>query len=423
MNAPATRAAEARELAAILAWLRLCAVGGQSLTVFTVTRWMDVDVPLPPLAAGIAALAVFAAFALWRLRRPWPVSAAEVVAHIAVDTAVLGWLLYWSGGAANPFVSLLLMPTTLAASALALRHVAVVGALSALTYLGLLFWHVPLPTLHAHAGSGDFNLHVLGMAASFAISTAMLGYFIGRLAQALRARREEVQRVRERALRDEGILAIATQAAGAAHELNTPLSTLHTLLTELRRTPRDAELADDLALMQSQVQRCRETLRELVAVGKAQLGDARERSTLGEFVHGGVERFRLLRPEIEVALELTEVDAALPLALPFGLRHALLNLLNNAADASEANDADALQLAVQREGAALALRVRDHGRGLDAATRARLGHDFSSSKSSGLGLGFALADATAERLGGTLTLHPSDTGSETVLRIPLAALS
>jgi two-component system sensor histidine kinase RegB len=423
MNAPGTRAAEARELASILAWLRLCAVAGQSLTVLVVTRWLDVEVPLPPLAAGIFVLAAFGAFALWRLRQAWPVGAGEVVAHIAMDTAVLGWLLYWSGGAANPFVSLLLMPTTLAASALALRHVAVVAALSALTYMGLLRWHVPLPTLHTHAGSLDFNLHVLGMAASFAISTAMLGYFIGRLAQALRARRDEVQRVRERALRDEGILAIATQAAGAAHELNTPLSTLHTLLTELRRTPREAELADDLALMQSQVQRCRETLRELVAVGKAQLADTRERTTLGEFVHAELDRFRLLRPEIEVALDLADPDASLPLALPFGLRHALLNLLNNAADASEANDAFSLQLAVQREGEILALRVRDHGRGLDAGTRARLGHDFASSKSGGLGLGFALADATAERLGGTLTLHPSTTGSESALRIPLVALA
>lgn len=422
MNAPSTRAAEARELAAILAWLRLCAVAGQGLTVFVVARWIGADLMLPPLATGILMLASFAICALWRLRQPWPVGAAEVVAHIGVDTAVLGWLLYWSGGAANPFVSLLLMPTTLAASALPLRYVAAVAALSALTYLGLLQWHVALPTLHAHAGGGDFNLHVLGMAVSFAISTAMLGYFIGRLAQALRARREEVQRVRERALRDEGILAIATQAAGAAHELNTPLSTLHTLLTELRRTPRDVELAEDLALMQSQVQRCRETLRELVAVGKAQLADSRERTTLGEFVHGELDRFRLLRPEIEVALNLDDSEAKLPLALPLGLRHALLNLLNNAADASEANDADALQLAVQREGDVLVLRVRDHGRGLDATARERLGHEFSSSKAGGLGLGFALADATAERLGGTLTLHPSADGSETALRIPLAAL-
>ena len=120
---------EPRALATTLAILRLCAVAGQSLTVLGVTWVLAMDVPLAPLAAGIAALAAFGLFSLWRVRQPWPLRAGEVVAHIGVDTAVLGWLLYWTGGAANPFVSLLLMPTTLAASALALRHVAVVAEL------------------------------------------------------------------------------------------------------------------------------------------------------------------------------------------------------------------------------------------------------------------------------------------------------
>lgn len=413
---------EPRALATTLAILRLCAVAGQSVTVLGVTWVLGMDVPLLPLAAGIAALAAFGLFSLWRVRQPWPLRAGEVVAHIGVDTAVLGWLLYWTGGAANPFVSLLLMPTTLAASALALRHVAVVALLSALTYLVLLRWHVPLPGLHTHADGGEFNLHVLGMAVSFAISTVMLGYFIGRLARALRARREEVQRVRERALRDEGILAIATQSAGAAHELNTPLATMHTLLGELRREHREGPIAEDLELLQSQVERCREALRELVAVGKAQLSDTRERVALGDFVHGCVDRFRLLRPEVEVELDLDADIARLALPLPYGLRHALMSLLNNAADASEANGAFALQLGVHVEGAVLALRVRDHGLGLDAAAPAHLGRTFGSSKSTGLGLGFALADATAERLGGTLSLLPSAEGSETVLAIPLASL-
>jgi two-component system sensor histidine kinase RegB len=416
----ASFAAEPRELATALATFRLCAVAGQAVTVAYVVLGMRVDVPAAPLAGGIAALALFALFTVWRLREPWPVAPWEGVAHIAVDVAVLGWLLYWTGGAVNPFVTLLLIPTALAASALRLRHLAIVAGISALTYLLLLRWHVPLPSLHVHEGGNDFSLHVLGMAVSFAISTLMLGYFIGRLARALRARREEVQHVRERALRDAGILAIATQAAGAAHELNTPLSTMQTLLAEMRREHPQGAIGEDIALLQSQVERCRESLRELVAVGKAQLADTREATTLGDFVHDCLERFRLLRPEMEVALELDDHAASLALAVPYGLRHALINLLNNAADASEANGRANLELAVKTLGEQLALHVRDHGTGnLPSAT---LGHTFVSSKSTGMGIGFALADATAERLGGTLSLHPSAAGSETVLALPLSTI-
>ena len=161
----------ARELTWTLAWLRLCAVAGQALTVIVVAFWMRLPIPIGGLALGIGLLLVFAAAVFWRLRQPWPVTSLEAVAHIAVDIAALTWLLYLTGGATNPFVSLLVLPITLAAAALPLRHVAIVALLAAACYLVLIPWHVPLPMLHAHEG-GDFNLHILGMATCSAIASA-----------------------------------------------------------------------------------------------------------------------------------------------------------------------------------------------------------------------------------------------------------
>ena len=131
------------------------------------------------------------------------------------------------------------------------------SALAGTAYLILLVWHVPLPmAVESHHG---FELHVAGMAVNFLITAMLLGFFINRLARALRAQQVEVQRIRERALRDEGILAIATQAAGAAHEMNTPLSTMRTLLPELRHEHAgDLPLSEDLALLEGQVERCRD---------------------------------------------------------------------------------------------------------------------------------------------------------------------
>lgn len=423
MNPPDPRrtpsAERARELAETLAWLRLCAVTGQVLTVAVVTELFDIAVPLRPLLAGIGVLAAFGLFAFWRLRQPQPIGMLEVFGHIAVDIGVLGFLLYWSGGATNPFVSLLVMPIALAAAALPRRHVIAVAALAAACYLVLIPLHVPLPPEDL-SGNRRFNLHVAGMAINFVVTAGVLAFFISRLAAALRERESEMQRERERALRDEGIFAIATQAAGTAHELNTPLSTIRTLLAELRRDhAADGPLAADLDLLSGQAERCREILRELVAVGSRQLAGTPQRMPLSNFVGECARDFHLLRPEATLSLSMDDAAAACEIEAAPNLRHALVNLLNNAADASRAAGRSEVELGVGVEDGRAGFLVRDHGRGGAVAPGAVTA--FRSSKRDGLGLGLALAHSTAEHLGGDLSAQAMpDGGLLQRLRVPLA---
>jgi len=405
-----------------LAWLRLCAIAGQCAAVLVCAWWMRLAIPLLPLLLGIGLLAVFAVFAAWRLRQPWPVREAETLGHIAFDTLVLGYLLYFTGGASNPFITLLLVPIALSAAALSARAIATVSTLAGIAYLLLLYRHVPLPTAMHENATGRFSLHVAGMGVNFVISALLLGFFINRLANVLRQQQQEVQRVRERALRDEGILAIATQAAGAAHELNTPLSTMRTLLPELRREhAADTALAEDLSLLEGQVDRCRTILREMVAFGQAQLSQEPELSSVAQFIHGCLERFQLLRPEAELALELAPATGRIVLRTPPGLRHALLNLLNNAADASATRASNKVELHVRHGDGWLQLSVRDHGPGFAATGQpTSLG---MSQKQTGLGIGLALAEATAERLNGELVATNTGNGAEVGLRLPLAVIA
>jgi two-component system sensor histidine kinase RegB len=405
-----------------LAWLRLCAIAGQSVAVLACAWWMHLAIPLLPLLLGIGLLAVFAVFAAWRLTQPWPVREWETIGHIAADTLVLGYLLYFTGGASNPFITLLLVPIALSAAALSVRAILAVAALAGVAYVILLYWHVALPMPMHGVVRGGFSLHVAGMAVNFVISALLLGFFINRLAHALRVQQLEVQRVRERALRDEGILAIATQAAGAAHELNTPLSTMRTLLPELRREHAgDTSLAEDLELLEGQVDRCRTILREMVAFGKAQLSQEPERITLARFVHGCLERFQLLRPEADLDLNLDDAIAPMVLRTPPGLRHALINLLNNAADASAANQSSDVSLRISRDDHWLQLSVLDRGPGFDTTGEwILLGN---SRKQTGLGIGLALAGATAERLSGELVARNTEHGAEVCLRLPLAVIA
>ncbi|MBB5360406.1 two-component system sensor histidine kinase RegB [Rhodanobacter sp. ANJX3] len=405
-----------------LAWLRICAIAGQSVAVLFCAWWLHLPIPLLPLLVGVGLLGVFAVFAAWRLRQPWPVREWETVGHIAADIVVLGYLLYFTGGASNPFITLLLVPIALSAAALSARALLTVSALAAVAYVILLNWHVALPMPMHENPRGGLTMSEAGTGVNLLISALLLGFFINRLSHALRLQQTEVQRVRERALRDEGILAIATQSAGAAHELNTPLSTMLTLLPELRRDyAADHLLSEDLLLLQDQVNRCRTILREMVAFGKAQLSQESERLTVTQFIHGCLERFQLLRPEADVSLVLDDNTARTVLRTPPGLRHALLNLLNNAADASASRSSQMVALIVVREGSWLQLCVRDEGPGF--AVTGELALLGESQKQTGLGIGLALAEATAERLNGELIAGNTEHGAEMCLRLPLAVIA
>lgn len=411
-----TIADRSRRLAETLAWLRLSAVVGQALTVLVVARGFDLAIPTHPLIGGIAFLAAFAAFAFWRLRRPWPLQAAEALGHVTVDVLGLTWLLYWSGGADNPFATLLVIPVALAAAALPVRHVIALALLAFNAYAFILRFHAPLPMLDRN-WSG-VNLHIAASTTNFAVITALLAFFTTRLAQRLRDREVRILLERERALRDEGILAIATQAAGTAHELNTPLSTIRTLLSELRRErAADAPLAADLELLAGQADRCRDILRELVAIGRRQLSGAPLQITLGGFVAKCSSQFRLLRPEVELHVQVDGELENLPIEVVASMRHAIINLLCNAADATLAAGEGHVELAVQAVEGHLEYAIRDYGSGAAPGEM----NAFRSGKRDGLGLGLTLAQATAERLGGELLTTPAAGGGLLQrLRLPLA---
>ncbi|HEX7339422.1 MAG TPA: sensor histidine kinase, partial [Rhodanobacteraceae bacterium] len=132
-----------RALIRSLAWLRLFAIAGQSGAVLVAWSLMGLAIPVLYLFVGIGVLGVFAVIAAWRSRQVRPAGEWEAVAHVAVDTLVLSYLLYFTGGASNPFVSLLLVPIALSAAALSVRGVISMAILSGLAYLVLLWQYVP----------------------------------------------------------------------------------------------------------------------------------------------------------------------------------------------------------------------------------------------------------------------------------------
>lgn len=408
---------DAQALVQIIAWLRPCNALGQALAVVAAVRWLHIAVPLPPLIASITLLALSSPLLFWRLRQPWPVNELEAAAELALDIALLGWALYFTGGASNPFITLLLVPVALAAAALSGRTTAGVTLIAAAAYAVLVFRYVPLPDMPAQGGG--FRLHLTGMAINFMIAILLLAVFVGRTRASLAAQREATRRLRERALRDEGILAIATQAADAAHRLNTPLSTLRTLLSELARDHANvAGLGEDLGVMAGEVERCRQILRDMVDYGRQQLEGSTRTTSVADYLNANADRFRLLQPEAELTVTIAPEVRARMLALQPALAHALLDLMQNALDASRRNGSHVVTLEARLAHHRMELVIGDRGAGFHAAGPAP--PVLASDKPDGLGIGLALAHATIERLHGEVYTYSGHDGARVRVRLPLA---
>ncbi len=402
-----------------LFWLRCLSVFGL-LAVFTLAHsGVEIALPWRPLLLTTAVLASWNLITWLRLKSRWPATEPEVMAHLLLDAAALTVLLYFAGGAANPFVSLYLVPLAIAAAVLPARYAWIVAAACIAAYTLLLYTHQPLPHLHGD----DFSLHVFGMWLNFILSGVLIAGFVTAMAAGVRARDRALSSAREQALRNEQILALGTLAAGTAHELSTPLATMLVTVGELERDSRDPTLRADLALLREQIALCKQKLSALLSAHGYARREPLSRQPLRDWLDEIAAQWRLLRPQYEPKLEYVEPFANLSIIPDAALAQTIGNLLDNAADASRNNDSRYVGLRATVAADWLRLDIEDAGPGLNDAQRAQAGRLIFTTKAQGFGLGLVLSNAALARVGGELTLAARDTGGVRArMQIPLAAL-
>ena len=326
-------------------------------------------------------------------------------------------MLYYGGGSTNPFISLYLLPLVIAAATLPPRYTWGMAALTAACYSLLMVYYIPLPHIH-HNEDDAFNVHVMGMWLGFVISAMVVAYFVVQMAQAVRSRDETLARVREEILRNERIVALGTQAASAAHELGTPLSTMAVVIGELQHdaAATQSALRDSLAILDEQVRGCKRILDKIMA--NAQDSGVALPQPADTLIAEVLDEWQLLRPTAHYHYRCSGVQPAPLLIADVTLRAALMNLLNNAADASP----QPIEILARWDSSSFTLEIRDHGKGLSDEAALKAGSAFFTTKKEGRGLGLLLANATIERMGGTVRLYNREEGGATTeLTLPIAA--
>lgn len=356
-----------------------------------------VHLQLWPMLAVIVTYTAVNLVSIRMLHSQEEISEQAYFAQLILDVLFLTVLLYLSGGYTNPFISLYLLPLIIVSSTLPRAYAWSMATLVLVCYSLLVFFYWPLFGMQQGHMANGFHLHLVGMWFSFILSVSLIVFFVMRMSDALRERERHLADMREKSARDELVVSLGALAAGAAHELGTPLATMAVVVGELGRT--HADNPEQIKILKEQLQRCKEILSQISASAGAARAEEGRSLPVDAYLLEVLEQWQSTRPETDVAVDMA-TGSAPRLVADVTLTQALFNILNNAADASPAR----IELACRWSGDGIVIEVCDEGAGLPDGFRHQLGAPFVSTKSGGRGLGLFLSQAVIERLGGSLTL-------------------
>jgi len=333
---------------------------------------------------------------------------------LILELAAWGTYIYLSGGATNPLISVFLPLVAIGAVVLTERQAWFLGVCAIALYSFL--WHAHVPLIITNSQTA-VNLHLFGMWMVFALSVVVLLWYILQLTRGIRRRDRAIMEAREQAMRDDLLVSLGSQAAGAAHELGTPLATLNILTDDLLDDGRlPSALVPDVRLMQDQIKRCKQTLSQLAARAGHARGDQSETISAAAWLHRNLATWQSLNPVLALEIAISRRLHARYVNPDFAIERAIVNLLDNAVKAT----ATCIQITAEEIGGYLDLTVADDGHGMSPAAMAAFNQRRPIASIDGMGVGLLLGRAAVERRQGSLDYAPRDSGTAARLRLPLA---
>ncbi len=381
-----------------LIWLRWLAIAGQSAAVLIVAFMFEFPVPVLWCFALIvlsAGLNLYLSFRFPSTHRLSPLSALGI---LTFDALQLGGLLFMTGGLTNPFSLLMTVPVVISATSLPLRLTLLIGFLVVAMATLLAVFHLPLPWFPGTQLSMP-AIYIAGMWMAIVSALTFTGIYAYRVAEEARLLETALSATELVLQREQHLSALDGLAAAAAHELGTPLATISVVAREMERAlGDDPRFREDVTLLRSQSERCREILKRLTSLsseGEEHMARLPVTSLIEE----------VIAPHRDFGVELRLEPGKCEGAEPVGRRNAgviygLGNLVENAVDFARGM----VTVRWQWNEREVVIEVMDDGTGFSAEILDRIGEPYMTRRPAGaarggLGLGLFIAKTLLERSG------------------------
>lgn len=401
--------------------IRWVAVVGQVITIAVAAWLVNIRLPLPVLFSIVGFTAMSnVILTAWLLPRAH--NESWIPGILMMDIFLFAGLLGFSGGLENPFASFFLVHLAIGAMILKGRLLWLHHALLAVSFLTLIRWFYPLHQPFTHAGKLNIHLHLQGTLISLFLCGCCIAWFLIQISKALRERDQALVQAELKATRQKQLMHLATLAGGVAHELNTPLGTIALVAGEihasLRSTDDSPELREDIALIRSEVERCRHILEKLNTQSTQSVGAPPEIIHTSSIPQQVLENFPTsVHDRIEFSLPAEDHIICQPRE---PVVQSLTTLIKNALEASEEAGVP-VKLAILIKKGMVFFQVWNHGPHIPTETRGRMGEMFFSTKKQhhGMGLGLFLVRSFAESAGGNFVIETTpDSGTTISLVLP-----
>jgi two-component system, sensor histidine kinase RegB len=427
--------------------LRNMMILGEGILIVMFVYGLNIEIPEQQLWLIIVAIIAFNAYTSLRLQTDDVVTELEIFSQICIDVISIAALLYLTGGASNPITWVFLMPVIITAIMLPPSYAWYMVLLTTSMYSLLIAFNIPLPSIEPHMPNSGmmhqsisvandkllqkaheisdnhyYNLHMFGMWFGFVFSAGLVAFFVAELAKTLKNQERSLAVARENALRDERVVALGTLAASAAHDMGTPLGTIaivvHDLIQDhpVRQFP---EFNEKMQIMQNQVNRCKEALSLMSASAGEMRAESGKLMLISNYLDDVLYQWRTHKPTAKLQFFIDpDIAADANIIAERTLTHALINILNNAVEASDPERG--IEFHAQWSMAELTLKIRDYGPGFPVELVDIIGKQPVTSKNKGLGVGLFLTYSTIHRLGGNIELSNMEHGGACVkINLPL----
>ena len=413
----------ARQALSLLLLIRTFVTGLGAVGLFAYQAYSNDTVPATPMTLVFIGVFISVSLGAWRLSSVRVVTTTELFAHLMIDVLFLVLVLITVGGASNPLISYLLVLLAVGATFLTRAQANLFALGCILVYT--LFILADLQTDNEETETMmSFQLHLVGMWAIFVVCAILISVFVTRMASQIRERELTLAKSRENEMRNEQLVAIGTLAAGTAHALGTPLSTMSVLLMEMDKLSTDEvgseELKEDISILRQQVQRCKHSLNQLTDYYNKEFDTAEESVTLQEFVEGIKDYITNIHPSATIVFSINENDQGFAIRRDPNINHALINIIENGIKAAK-TETRVIFRVLSKPLSVVEISVQDDGPGVPDEVMEKMGEPFISTREDSMGLGIYLANATLQKAGGSIEMFNRKTGgAQTVIRLPVS---